>query len=111
MSKVSITKQRDELRKNLINHFSLTFALSGIVKELVTMLVAEFSGDQKLTLLNWAGFTVCISGIALHAVLKIRSKSGIEVEDGDETELGEATNPLITNVSSDEEEIFNTATS
>jgi len=89
---------------------SLTFALSGIVKELVTMLVAEFSGDQKLTLLNWAGFTVCISGIALHAVLKIRSKSDVEMEDGDETELGEATNPLITNVSSDEEEIFNTAT-
>ena len=56
-------------------------------------------------------FIVCISGIALHAVLKIRSKSGVEMEDDDETELGEATNPLITNVSSDEEEIFNTATS
>ena len=54
---------------------------------------------------------MCISGIALHAVLKIRSKSGVEMEDDDETELGEATNPLITNVSSDEEEIFNTATS
>lgn len=81
------------------------------MKELVTMLVAEFSGEQKLTLLNWAGFTVCVSGIALHAALKIRSKGGAVTVNADDEgdEMDEAANPLIAGVSSDEEEIFSQA--
>ena len=54
---------------------SLTFALSGIIKELVTMLVSHLSGETELTKYNWLGFLICISGIAFHTVFKFRSKS------------------------------------
>lgn len=79
---------------------SLTFALSGIIKELVTMIVAQLTGDQKLTFLNWAGFTICVSGIAFHSYFKVRSQSKptqLKVKE-------ESSMPLIEADGSDEEE-------
>ncbi|XP_055021521.1 solute carrier family 35 member C2 [Boleophthalmus pectinirostris] len=58
---------------------SLTLSISGIFKEVCTLVLASrFMGDQ-LTLMNWFGFVVCLSGISLHVVLKVhysKSESG-----------------------------------
>lgn len=49
---------------------SLTLSIAGIFKEVCTLLLAaEFMGD-KMTLVNWLGFFVCLSGISLHIGLK-----------------------------------------
>ena len=79
--------------------FSLTFALSGIIKELVTMTVAQFDTkeDQKLTPLNWIGFAICVSGIGCHSFFKLRdqqrlNRGGVKVDpDGG----GVESSPLI----------------
>ena len=42
--------------------FRLTFSLSGIIKELATMLFALKDGDQ-LVFINWVGFVICVIGI------------------------------------------------
>jgi len=76
---------------------SLTFALSGIIKELVTMTVAQFDTkeDQKLTPLNWIGFGICVSGIACHSFFKLRDqKINREVKVHDDDGKVEST-PLI----------------
>ena len=88
---------------------SLTFALSGIIKELVTMTVAQFDTkeDQKLTPLNWIGFGICVSGIACHSFFKLRDqKIDREVKVDDEGKV-EST-PLIEKdgEGSDEETIY-----
>nr|XP_015824243.2 solute carrier family 35 member C2 [Nothobranchius furzeri] len=49
---------------------SLTLSISGIVKEVCTMLLAASLGD-KMTTLNWLGFAVCLCGVSLHVTLKI----------------------------------------
>lgn len=54
---------------------SLTLSLSGIIKELITMLVAEFVEGDKLTLINWAGFAICVSGIMVHTYSKYKRTS------------------------------------
>ena len=63
---------------------SLTFALSGIIKELVTMIVAQLTGEQQLTFLNWTGFAVCVSGIAFHTYFKFHSSAPtkLKVKEG-----------------------------
>uniref|UniRef100_H2YKG4 Sugar phosphate transporter domain-containing protein n=1 Tax=Ciona savignyi TaxID=51511 RepID=H2YKG4_CIOSA len=55
----------------LSNTSSLTLSVSGILKEIVTLLLAtSYNGDQ-LTPLNWGGFALCIFGICLHVLLKL----------------------------------------
>lgn len=49
---------------------SLTLSISGIFKEVCTMLLASHVTDDKLSALNWLGFTVCLSGISLHVGLR-----------------------------------------
>ncbi|XP_037122070.1 solute carrier family 35 member C2 [Syngnathus acus] len=50
---------------------SLTLSISGIFKEICTLvLAASVMGDQ-MSVLNWLGFAVCLSGIALHVGLKV----------------------------------------
>ncbi|CAJ0964710.1 unnamed protein product [Ranitomeya imitator] len=49
---------------------SLTLSIAGIFKELCVLLLATRLFGDKLTLLNWLGFAVCISGIALHVALR-----------------------------------------
>ena len=88
--------------------FSLTFALSGIIKELVTMTVAQFDTkeDQKLTPLNWIGFAICVSGIGCHSVFKLRdqqrlNRGGVKV-DPDGGGGGVESSPLIEREEGDE---------
>ena len=83
---------------------SLTFALSGIIKELVIMVVSQVSGEQELTLLNWTGFAICVSGIAFHTFFKFRSVAEsvkVSAHSEDSTPLIEAAGD-----SNDEETIY-----
>ncbi|CAB1415682.1 unnamed protein product [Pleuronectes platessa] len=49
---------------------SLTLSISGIFKEVCTLLLASALMGDKMSLLNWLGFTVCLCGISLHVGLK-----------------------------------------
>lgn len=49
---------------------SLTLSIAGIFKELCVLLLATHLFGDKLSLLNWSGFAVCICGIALHVALR-----------------------------------------
>ena len=45
---------------------SLTFAIAGIFKELITLLIATQAGSDQLSAVNWVGFVVCSGGIMVH---------------------------------------------
>ncbi|RVE70217.1 hypothetical protein OJAV_G00062750 [Oryzias javanicus] len=49
---------------------SLTLSISGIFKEVCTLLLAASLMGDELSLLNWLGFAVCLCGISLHVGLK-----------------------------------------
>ncbi|XP_044066535.1 solute carrier family 35 member C2 isoform X2 [Siniperca chuatsi] len=49
---------------------SLTLSISGIFKEVCTLLLAAALMGDKMTMLNWLGFAVCLCGISLHVGLK-----------------------------------------
>ncbi|NXS53096.1 S35C2 protein, partial [Brachypteracias leptosomus] len=55
---------------------SLTLSIAGIFKEIcILFLATHFQGD-RLSLLNWLGFAVCLSGISLHVILKAMNSKG-----------------------------------
>ncbi|XP_061908602.1 solute carrier family 35 member C2 isoform X2 [Entelurus aequoreus] len=49
---------------------SLTLSISGIFKEVCTLLLAAWLMGDKMSALNWLGFVMCVCGIALHVGLK-----------------------------------------
>lgn len=49
---------------------SLTLSIAGIFKEVCTLLLAAGLMGDKMDGINWLGFAVCLSGIALHVGLK-----------------------------------------
>uniref|UniRef100_A0A671WRM6 Solute carrier family 35 member C2 n=1 Tax=Sparus aurata TaxID=8175 RepID=A0A671WRM6_SPAAU len=49
---------------------SLTLSISGIFKEVCTLLLAASLMGDKMSALNWLGFAVCVCGISLHVGLK-----------------------------------------
>ncbi|XP_069808636.1 solute carrier family 35 member C2 [Dendropsophus ebraccatus] len=49
---------------------SLTLSIAGIFKELCVLLLATHLFGDKLSVLNWSGFAVCISGIGLHVAIR-----------------------------------------
>uniref|UniRef100_A0A3P9HZF2 Solute carrier family 35 member C2 n=1 Tax=Oryzias latipes TaxID=8090 RepID=A0A3P9HZF2_ORYLA len=49
---------------------SLTLSISGIFKEVCTLLLAASLMGDELSMLNWLGFAVCLCGISLHVGLK-----------------------------------------
>ncbi|XP_068120496.1 solute carrier family 35 member C2 isoform X2 [Hyperolius riggenbachi] len=58
---------------------SLTLSIAGIFKELCVLLLATHLLGDKMSLLNWLGFAVCISGIGLHVALKTTNSKGEEM--------------------------------
>lgn len=50
---------------------SLTLSVSGIFKEVCTLLLAARLMGDRLSAVNWLGFVVCLSGISLHVGLKV----------------------------------------
>ncbi|XP_054835849.1 solute carrier family 35 member C2 [Eublepharis macularius] len=55
---------------------SLALSISGIFKEVCTLLLATHLLGDRLSLLNWLGFAVCLMGISLHVALKARGARG-----------------------------------
>ncbi|XP_064096958.1 solute carrier family 35 member C2-like isoform X1 [Macrobrachium nipponense] len=49
---------------------SLTFSISGVAKEIITLSLAVYIDDEHLSSVNMAGLVLCIIGITLHVVLK-----------------------------------------
>ncbi|KAI5612327.1 collagen alpha-1(XX) chain-like isoform X2, partial [Silurus asotus] len=49
---------------------SLTLSIAGIFKEVCTLVLAVEFMDDKMSIVNWLGFVVCLSGISLHVGLK-----------------------------------------
>ncbi|XP_032897922.1 solute carrier family 35 member C2 [Amblyraja radiata] len=50
---------------------SLTLSIAGIFKEVCVLILASHLMGDQLTLLNWLGFVMCLSGISLHVALKV----------------------------------------
>ncbi|KAM6248550.1 solute carrier family 35 member C2 isoform 3-T3 [Porphyrio hochstetteri] len=55
---------------------SLTLSIAGIFKEICILFLATHLLGDRLSLLNWLGFAVCLSGISLHVVLKAMNTKG-----------------------------------
>ncbi|XP_041905120.1 solute carrier family 35 member C2 isoform X2 [Corvus kubaryi] len=55
---------------------SLTLSIAGIFKEICILFLATHLLGDHLSLLNWLGFAVCLSGISLHIVLKAMNSKG-----------------------------------
>ncbi|XP_018593153.2 solute carrier family 35 member C2 [Scleropages formosus] len=55
---------------------SLTLSIAGIFKEVCTLLLAASLMGDKMSLLNWLGFVICLSGISLHVALKAYYSKG-----------------------------------
>ncbi|KAK4812829.1 hypothetical protein QYF61_022053 [Mycteria americana] len=57
---------------------SLTLSIAGIFKEICILFLATHLLGDRLSLLNWLGFAVCLSGISLHVILKAMNSKGEE---------------------------------
>ncbi|XP_010128868.1 PREDICTED: solute carrier family 35 member C2 [Chlamydotis macqueenii] len=55
---------------------SLTLSIAGIFKEICILFLATRLLGDHLSLLNWLGFAVCLSGISLHVILKAMNSKG-----------------------------------
>ncbi|XP_021094680.1 solute carrier family 35 member C2 isoform X5 [Heterocephalus glaber] len=55
---------------------SLTLSIAGIFKEVCTLLLAAHLLGDHITLVNWLGFALCLSGISLHVALKVLHSRG-----------------------------------
>ncbi|PKK23767.1 solute carrier family 35 (GDP-fucose transporter), member C2 [Columba livia] len=55
---------------------SLTLSIAGIFKEICILFLATHLLGDHLSLLNWLGFAVCLSGISLHVILKSMNSKG-----------------------------------
>ncbi|XP_032931007.1 solute carrier family 35 member C2 isoform X2 [Catharus ustulatus] len=58
---------------------SLTLSIAGIFKEICILFLATHLLGDRLSLLNWLGFAVCLLGISLHVVLKAMNSKGDKV--------------------------------
>jgi len=83
----------------------LTLSLSGIIKELITMVVSEmFEDDTTLTLINWVGFAICVMGIIVHTYFKYKKSRN---ETPQYLELDDKS-PLLESDENDDNVIFTT---
>uniref|UniRef100_A0A3B3WX03 Solute carrier family 35 member C2 n=1 Tax=Poecilia mexicana TaxID=48701 RepID=A0A3B3WX03_9TELE len=60
---------------------SLTLSISGIFKEVCTLLLAASLMGDRMSKLNWLGFAVCLCGISLHVGLKTYYSKSKYVKD------------------------------
>ncbi|MFH4976683.1 hypothetical protein AB6A40_003392 [Gnathostoma spinigerum] len=74
----------------LVNTSGVTLNIFGIIKEVVTLLLAHFFNGDHLTSLNLLGLLLCIMGMSLHAFSKRQSKMRTPItrkSDPDQEEL------------------------
>ncbi|XP_038068172.1 solute carrier family 35 member C2-like isoform X2 [Patiria miniata] len=60
---------------------SLTLSISGIFKEICTLYIASEYSNDKMSLLNFFGMLICLSGIGLHVILKTIASKGRQVNN------------------------------
>ncbi|XP_076802392.1 solute carrier family 35 member C2-like isoform X2 [Clavelina lepadiformis] len=65
----------------LTNTSSLTLSICGIFKEILTLVLATTYNNNHLSLINWFGFFVCLSGICLHVLLKFWKRNEVENDE------------------------------
>lgn len=65
----------------LVNTSSLTLSILGIFKEMATLLLAHFANKDTMTLLNFCGLLLCLSGIGLHTYTKTRANPQVVGSD------------------------------
>uniref|UniRef100_A0A0K0E4M3 TPT domain-containing protein n=1 Tax=Strongyloides stercoralis TaxID=6248 RepID=A0A0K0E4M3_STRER len=56
----------------LLKTSGITLNILGIIKELITLLLAHYIHHDKLSTINGVGLTLCITGMILHALTKQR---------------------------------------
>jgi len=54
---------------------SLTLSVSGIIKEVVTLILAVVVTHDELSTINAVGLVICLLGITLHVILKVKKHS------------------------------------
>lgn len=89
---------------------SLTLSISGIVKELCTLLLAHVFNGDKMNAVNGIGLVVCIAGIILHVILKAvhnREQNSARVKRQEEIEMLAQDGDANISDDNDDEEIFN----
>jgi solute carrier family 35 protein C2 len=83
----------------------LTFSLSGIIKELATMLFALKDGDQ-LVFINWVGFVICVIGIKVHAYFKWRENKALGLKGASPQQVAMEQSTALLDSDSDSDEII-----
>lgn len=71
----------------LVNTSGITLNIFGIIKEVVTLLLAHVLNGDRLSMVNLFGLFLCLSGMTLHAVSK-RHKSGVRTSIDTEDRKG-----------------------
>jgi len=54
----------------LVNTSGITLSILGIVKEVITLLLAHHLHGDRLTSINLAGLSLCVAGMVVHSVSK-----------------------------------------
>lgn len=72
-----------ELSEFLLIYYtsSLTLNVCGIAKELITLTLAHFFKNDILSSINYIGLFVCLCGIVLHVVVKMRRGDDVPSQD------------------------------
>uniref|UniRef100_A0AC35U9L8 TPT domain-containing protein n=1 Tax=Rhabditophanes sp. KR3021 TaxID=114890 RepID=A0AC35U9L8_9BILA len=60
----------------LVNTSGITLNIFGIVKELMTLLLAHYLNHDKLSFINMIGLVLCLTGMIFHAVNKHKKALG-----------------------------------
>jgi solute carrier family 35 protein C2 len=59
------------------NTSSLAFSIAGVVKEVITLSISTtFFNDDNLSWINLTGMAVCLVGVTLHVVIKVKRLRG-----------------------------------
>ncbi|CAM9705454.1 solute carrier family 35 member C2 [Lampetra fluviatilis] len=86
----------------------LTLSISGIFKEVCTLVLATHINGDIMSPLNWVGFGVCLAGISLHVALKALRPPEVEPAVREREEAVELLlrNGLANDSDSDAESLF-----